>query len=290
MRIGDKHILNLAFIILTTLSTTVAASDYCVREGGCEYEFTPRSIHECSDLNPEMTSWFTTSDSELYSPFDKKIGPVRNQREIGWCFAHTAADMMAYETGHIISAAQIAKNYYTKSKIAWIWGADEGGLLNDAIKLSLNKPLCDENSFPTEGHNIHTAKVTECLKPVTTMSNFKVSLKASRGHSAGGILFPEIDHALANLKMVGIHYTSQKLFNFKRNLLVDGFADHVSSIVARYYDKEANSCRYIIRNSWGDSCSSIKNKNVHCKRGYYSVTEEELSNNLLSIVLLNKKK
>lgn len=285
MKIWKINLLVMSFI----LSTSAFSSDDCVKDGGCDYKFSARSSSECSDLNPEMTKWFTTYNSEFYSPLDLKIGPVRNQKKVGWCFAHTAADMMAYETGYRISAVQIAKNYYADSKIAWLWGAKEGGLLNDAIKLSLNKPLCDESTFPTEGHDINSAKEIECEMPVTTMNKYKVSLINSRGHSAGGILFPEIDKALSNNKLVGIHYTSNKLYMNKKNFWVDGFADHVSSIVARYFDKEGNSCRYLIRNTWGENCAKVKNNNIQCKLGYYSVTEKELSKSLLSIVLLNKK-
>jgi hypothetical protein len=277
------------FSSILMISSTQVSAGYDGEGNQAQYKFEARKSSDCGDLNPEMANWFRSQNSDSVSPLDKKIGITRNQGDVGWCFANAAADMMTYEVGIKISAAQVAKNYYKKSKLAWLWGGKDGGVISDAIDLSLNTPLCDENSFPTEGHTLKSVKGTECINPIVQMKGYKTSLIVSNGNSTGGELFSVMDNALINNKIIGVHYNANKLFKNEKNGLMNSFANHASTIVARYYDNENSSCRYIIRNTWGDICSSMMNNDIICKRGYYSVNEEDLSRSLLNIVLLYKK-
>ena len=52
-------------------------------------------------------------DRKTCQPTDlrDKLGPVRNQDTMGWCYAFAAADLLTADTGKTISAFDIALNY-----------------------------------------------------------------------------------------------------------------------------------------------------------------------------------
>lgn len=92
-----------------------------------------------------------------YSP---RLGPVRNQDSVGWCYAFTLADQMSFITGKRISGAAIAVNY--NSKYRWIYRLFEpycgeaeagwGGTEVEAALLSWKSGLCLESQFPSENN------------------------------------------------------------------------------------------------------------------------------------------
>ncbi|MBY0414206.1 MAG: hypothetical protein K2Q18_08575, partial [Bdellovibrionales bacterium] len=127
------------------------SSDYQCEGLKCTFSFEKRAEGECSDLNPEMGDWFRDTLKNEEAPINKILGEVRNQGSVGWCFAHAAADMMTAETGFKISAAQVARNYYDKSILVSIFRYKEGGFIDAAIKLSFNKPLCEESKTSSTG-------------------------------------------------------------------------------------------------------------------------------------------
>jgi hypothetical protein len=306
----------LKLFILVNMSLATFSINLAYAGGGNNFEngninnaieFKERSLEECTSINSEMGEWFDDKTKDLYeykivngrfqsiitkapsAPIEKKLGPIRDQGQIGWCFAFAAADMMSGETNTYISAALVAKNYFTKSKIAWIWGGKEGGFIGSAIDLSLNKPMCEEKTFPSKGQNVDSVKNVECQEPIITMENFKTKAFTANGNPGGNSLFPEIDRILANGEIAGIHYNANKTFLGAKDGITNAWANHASTIVARYFNKNDNKCRYIIRNTWGSTCMSSVTLGTECKAGYYSVTEENLHHSLTQVIELKQK-
>lgn len=96
-------------------------------------------------------------------------------------------------------------------------------------------------------------------------------------------LISEMDEQLNKGNIVGISY--------KLSLLLDAYDDrtgnHASSIVARKYDPESGSCKYLIRNSWGDGCYSYDNR-YDCKNGEVWVPHEDLTRMVYGITYIKK--
>ncbi|MDO9182141.1 MAG: hypothetical protein Q7U04_07020 [Bacteriovorax sp.] len=286
----NKEISKYLILICTILMGTPSfATESCDDSGICLNLYEARDAQSCSDQNTDMAYWFQNNLSSTVAPIELRLGPIRDQERVGWCFAHTAADLMSEEAGVYLSAAQIAKNYFLKSKIAWLWGGKESGTIDDAIDLSLKSPLCDEVSFPSIGLTPESAKNISCLNPVVVMSNYKTSRATAKGSRAGASLFPLLDKTLQNGKIVGIEYNANKLIYREQSNIRNAWPDHTSSIVSRYFDFTQNKCRYIIRNTWGKDCSKKISSKVICKQGYYSVSEEDLNDSLNTVVILNEK-
>ena len=256
-----------------------------------KYVFQARDESNCSDLNIEMSEWYKKRQSgvRVEAPLNEKIGRVRNQGSIGWCFAYAAADMLSHGSGYNISAAQIAKNYLNKSKVAWIWGGAEGGLIDDAIDLSLKIPLCDEGGFSSIGLNIESANKKICENPVAVFSEYKTKKQVSTGLNAGGSTFQFLDNILAKGKIAGIHYNANKFFKGEKSNIRNSWANHASTIVARFYNRTTSTCNYLIRNSWGSSCTMLNNPKVTCFDGYYAAPEEVLNDSLNEVIELKKR-
>jgi hypothetical protein len=89
---------------------------------------------------------------------NETLGSVRNQGEISWCYAFTAADMLAhtFEKFERISAADIALNY-NQSLIGTVMGGvypsgtpHETGFNKVALKRAMKEGYCPEDIFPSE--------------------------------------------------------------------------------------------------------------------------------------------
>jgi len=284
MQLSLKLILTLGIVLNTTFSYAEPLEP--------KYEFTPRDEAHCSDLNSEMSDWYQKKEmgENSIAPLDLKIGKIRDQGNINWCFAYAASDMLANEIGQSISAAQVAKNYYEKSRIAWIWGGRELGMINDAIDLNFNRPLCTENDFSSFGVNLEQAQKKICEHPINTFTNYKTKKTVSIGLNLGGSTFFALDKILEEGKIAGIHYNADKFYDNEKSNIRNAWANHASTIVARYFDQKTNTCRYLIRNSYGSRCpQQLKNNSLTCADGYYSASESLLNYSLNEVIELVKK-
>ena len=64
------------------------------------------------------------------------------------------------------------------------------------------------------------------------------------------------------------------------------FSPHAVLAVGRRYNPQSKKCEFLIRNSWGESCSPYQNKYAkasHCDKGYLWVPREELHQNMLGV-------
>ncbi|HBQ21590.1 MAG: hypothetical protein A2Z91_02445 [Deltaproteobacteria bacterium GWA2_38_16] len=81
---------------------------------------------------------------------------VRDQDGIGWCYAFTAADLLSYKTGQLISAVDVANAYNDesmrgafKSLFGYKEADIEGGWIEDALEAANKRGLCLEQDLPS---------------------------------------------------------------------------------------------------------------------------------------------
>jgi hypothetical protein len=277
------------FIKLRTLLFLLITLTLSMNESKADFKL--RNADNCEDLNPEMSQWFKTSEKMPIAqispaPIEQTLGPIKHQK-VGWCFAFAAADMLSQVSGYNISGAHIAKNYYAKSIKAWIWGGEESGTIKDALEINLKTPLCDEHGYSSKNiTNIESAKKYSCRRFVTELYDYEVKSVKGSGYYDGFILFDLLDETLLEGQIAGIHYDSSQLTNERKLSTVPVRADHASTVVARYFDKKDSSCRYVIRNTYGNNCKPSNNKSIKCVNGYYSVPEVQMTRMLITVVAL----
>lgn len=87
-----------------------------------DYPLPPR-VSEISAA-PKRSDSFRARRNESsceYVDFREKLGDVRNQDGLGWCFAYVAADLFSAKLGRQVSAIDLSLNYYQSGV------ADKGG-------------------------------------------------------------------------------------------------------------------------------------------------------------------
>ncbi len=93
----------------------------------------------------------------------------------------------------------------------------------------------------------------------------------------------DIDRNLEKNNPVSINYNA----NF---LLADdsSFASHYSSIVGRRFNLDSNSCQYLIRNSWGESCEVYPEPyRTNCEKGNIWVDKKLLQEKIINVQFIN---
>lgn len=120
---------------------------------------------------PALSYAFDSTSPAACSPIDLRnpiVGENRNQQDVAWCYAFTAADMLAhtFEIDEPISAADVAIGY-NQTKIArlvrWVdvnvisrndgitrASAHQTGFNAVALKKAMERGWCPESIFPSE--------------------------------------------------------------------------------------------------------------------------------------------
>lgn len=105
---------------------------------------------------------------------DNRLGPVRDQDSVGWCYSFVAADLLSFKLGKKISAADVAvsNNDTWTNAILKKFGRSEvdieRGFPEDAIEGTKSKGWCLESKFSSEDNSNWDLKTlieqTEAIK------------------------------------------------------------------------------------------------------------------------------
>lgn len=294
------------------------------------------------------------------NPIDlrSQLGPVRDQGDIGWCYANAAADLLTYHyrdelKGEQVSDIHVALNF-TKNYIgipffeggssflsAWSYMKRKKLCLHKAEHLLLTKGLKDKNDKPIplsqklkevallkktfdarhENPKAYKAqydkikssesflfsmgedKLKEILSK-TSASQFphvisdtlcepysvEVQEKETPGIMSPYFGFPmsmihdKIDETLENGKPVAMAYYGSFLTSPTGEKTIK--SAHMSLLVGRRWGQKSQQCEYLIRNSWGTTCTpyqkspTLKN---NCEAGHVWIPEENLKDILWGI-------
>ena len=118
---------------------------------------------------------------------------------------------------------------------------------------------------------VNQAIKESCKNKRLVIEDVEVETKSINLLTSVDDLIDELDSQLNNDNIVGITYYASLL----RNPYNDKSENHESSIVARKFDEKSGSCKYLIRNSWGEGCGSYSRK-YECEKGQIWIPQERL--------------
>lgn len=246
--------------------------------------FSARSRTACQSSDPAFTAWYFGQTQEV-PLVHQVLGPARDQGQTLQCYALAAADMITAHTKIRVSGEQVAHLYYQKSfagTLQKIFGNNKGGFIASALAATKNQGLCAEfepvilSKDPDQKSDIKF-----CESPAVHMKSLSVSGQPSQGLSSGHQLFEELDRVLNRKTIVGIAYRAQDIYPSFQAPFYNSFANHANVIVARHWSNSTSTCDYVIRNTWGESCTQSNSSSCH--KGYYSVSEELINKSLQKI-------
>ena len=209
-----------------------------------------------------------------------RLGMVRNQTDIGWCYAFSAADLVTFKIGpstsnfsRKISAADLAfqnnrENYRERAETYGVNNADqEGGWMAAALKSALKHGgYCPEKDAPSEDFAYGLLKET-----VAEVEGFKVESQYNE--------LPDERFCLA-------YDRTSELFP---NLTVKDFRDILMMIGDRnleFFEKlDDKNCRDK-RNAYGITASSVHELNFKNSdgKGFVDAIDKQLDKNNVSAI------
>ena len=279
---------------------------------------------------------------------------MRNQGDISWCYAHTAADLLQFNSGltEQVSAADIAVQYNKKiwPKIyRWVNGTlvPETGFLKPALRQAIESGYCPEEAFPSEtwlrvgGQGQSAPKVekktlnlaiSEILdlqrlvlsgifkssgelpfhyefRGVDRSDFFEILRSRSRQEVLEGLRLKACDGRRKpypfEIESISMRFRGPGMFQRIRDELEQGRAIsldyfysvledssrirkklsdlHTSIVLGQRFDPSSGECQYLIKNSYGESCTNFDPK-WECQRGYLWVGESALREGSVSYV------
>lgn len=219
------------------------------------------------------------------SPVDLRstIGPVRDQQDLGNCYAQTATDVLSQairqsQKGTLarmdsISVAQTTFRYKSSKNQKTL---SDGGDVKDALDaLIADGRICTEmsefNTSAAKKSDIYKLDSKAMLEAIqekckkTLNGTYKVNSQFFADKDA---LIETLNRALNQGRLAGITYNPSFLLKSPNGA-------HASSIVGR---KMINGeCHYLLRNSWGLSCKPYNETYAKkCNAGYIWVDESSL--------------
>lgn len=98
-------------------------------------------------------------------------------------------------------------------------------------------------------------------------------------------IFGRLNEQLNLGRVVGLDYDSRVLANLK-NPKLSLSELHTSTIVGRRWKAETQSCQYLVRNSYGQECSTRYDAGIECEAGHLWLDESRIYPNMTSIVYM----
>jgi hypothetical protein len=262
-----------------------------------------------------VASAFADEGSCSFKDFRSKMPPVRNQGDHGWCYAVTAAGLVSYKLGFEVSAADIA-NATERSKDPGWWGqfidhetarrdTQDGANIPGAIAAASKRGFCRESDLPLEKSESELHNCPACDSPQNldqmVDSACKTRLNPKQKLVVAPIQFDPLDspkakeaaiNAILDNKNspVGIahDYTVLTDGDVGNTLAFDNFGlhnGHDSIIVGRRWNKTAQRCEYLVRDSYGPSCAKYYDPKM-CEAGNIYVSADRLMNAVQSAYYL----
>ena len=292
-----------------------------------------------------------------------KMPPIRNQGDIGWCYAHVSADLLSYRYRQNISAADIALKYnqifmqqleyavkglFSSFTLTPAQTKRDGGYLDLALDNSMKNGFCLEKDLPSNAVNGNLKTIqefralekliyeirektnvaqdcaehyekTQKLFPNLTPSEFETILAndgpskiitdlasvtcknrqyfknnpeidsiKSFAHSDAEI-FKIITKQLDKNNILGIEYNTAFLKGQKKPLtrIEKYFGGHASSIIGKRWSENKKTCEFLLRNSYGPSCSYYAEPyKSSCEAGNIWVDSDSILKALSGLVYL----
>lgn len=184
-------------------------------------------------VQPAMSFDFSTSGKkrtctsvDLRGP---KLGAVRNQGSLGWCFAYTTADLLSHRLGQKISATELGINFYQQMPEmpkSDLLSLASGGSDMGAMSYARND-YCSERELPASNFNIPK----ECLRSNQDFDTYGIIKFIEKLH----------DKKPANLSSCETQIISALFINVEKSFLESTMLDkHLSSFEKIIQLKEKN--------------------------------------------------
>ncbi len=126
----------------------------------------------------------TNYESEIASckniDMREKMGPVRDQDSVGWCYAFAAADLLSYKMGQKISAVDVAMTYNDTSLFKGFrknyFGSTEDnlelGYIHSSIEAAAKKGLCLNEKL--SGDDIKNISLKQAIQTIEQVKSAKI--------------------------------------------------------------------------------------------------------------------
>lgn len=265
------------------LSVLLGLGQSALAQESQETYLVERNQSNCRSSDPGFSAWFFNQTSQV-PRIHQILGPVRDQGQTLQCYALAAADMITAYANVRISGEQVAHLYYQKSfagSFQRFFGNNQGGFIASAMGSTHGQGLCAENTPVTLAQDPdQRSERSFCQTPAINIRSLPVRGQTTNGVGRGHQLFPAMDRQLNKNKIVGASYRAQDIFVGFQVSAFNSFANHASTIVAKHWNPQTQSCDYVIRNTWGEGCRRAKG---FCNRGYYSVSEKLIDQALQKI-------
>lgn len=295
---------------------------------------------------------------------NEALGTSRDQKDVAWCYAFTASDMLGYtfDLPEKASAADVAIAYNTTGAgklVRWLdvnvinrkdeerrQMAHTTGFNKVALDRAMKNGWCPETVLPSEmwvkrtryesGWVEQSMPLKEAMieinslheqrsklnaenlpyyyafKNISTPQSFLDLLKTKRmadfytnlrtavcrddrrpfdyGWKVKMVvknprIFKRVNEQLDLGRIVGLDYDSKVLKDKNYRQMKIGSL-HTSPIVGRRWNNETNSCQYLIRDSYGQTCDGRYDSSYDCNRGHVWLNESIIYPTMTSVVYM----
>ena len=119
-----------------------------------------------------------------------------------------------------------------------------------------------------------------CKSRVVKDKNVKLVAKAANNYNEKLLLFSEIDKQLESKNVVSATLVGELLVDRDT---VSSNINHAMLVVGRRFNSQTKHCEYLLRNSWGKSCSYYDH---FCDKGHLWISKADLNRNIYKITYI----